>query len=388
MKVLHLLKTETGAMWALRQIEVLRSEGVEVAVTLPTGKGKIADQYRALGVEVIPGQFDLPVRRPWTLPRVMKQLRQVVATVKPDIIHSHFVGTTYLMRLALRNNVKIPRLFQVPGPLHLEQGPYGFIDKLLATEQDHWMGSCQWTCDKYRSMGIPAERVHKALYGTKISQFVEQRTNLLRTEYNIGDETPVVGMVAYMYKPKTYLGQFVGLKGHETFIMAMKKVLEVMPQARGVIVGGPWGNAHSYEQKLQELAKTHCGDSIIFTGFRSDVGQIYRDLDAVAHPSLSENLGGAAESLLAGVPTIATNIGGFPDIVYDGETGWLVPPRDEEKLAQAIIEALSDPAEAQRRAAQGRELAVRELDVNKTARDVLAAYRTILQEVERHEAVI
>ncbi|NCC02178.1 MAG: glycosyltransferase family 1 protein [Clostridia bacterium] len=377
MHVLHLIKTQTGAKWACKQIEVLIGLGIKVTVALPYENGGLADEYRRAGAQVIGANVDFPVRKLWTLSRVLDRMRNLVRKVNPDIIHSHFVGTTYIMRIALGKDHKIPRVFQVPGPLHLEKGPYGFIDKFLAGDNDYWIGSCEWTCQKYIEMGIPACKVYKALYGTNTASFVLQPKGVLRKELGIGSTIPIVGMVAYMYPPKVYLGQFVGLKGHEDFIRAISIVRKVIPNVKGIIIGGPWGAAYNYEKCLRNMACKLSGDAIVFTGFRKDVPAIYPDLDVVAHPSLSENLGGAAESLLASVPTITTNIGGFPDIVKHGETGWLVPPKNPRLLAEAIIEALTNKKEAVRRALNGQKLAVEALDVKKTARDVEKIYRSI-----------
>ncbi len=77
-----------------------------------------------------------------------------------------------------------------------------------------------------------------------------------------------------------------------------------------------------------------------FTGFKTNMKDIYRELDVAVHPSLSENLGGAGESLAAGVPTITTDIGGFPDIIQDGKTGFLVPVKRPDKIAEAVARVL------------------------------------------------
>mgnify|MGYP001178152187 CR=1 FL=1 len=99
------------------------------------------------------------------------------------------------------------------------------------------------------------------------------------------------------------------------------------------------------------------------------------------HPSLSENLGGAAESLLIGVPTIATNIGGFPDIVKPGITGWLVPKENPKILAQTILEVLSDSKKALLLAEEGCKQVTQSLDVKKTSKDVYEFYKLILGKI-------
>jgi glycosyltransferase involved in cell wall biosynthesis len=129
---------------------------------------------------------------------------------------------------------------------------------------------------------------------------------------------------------------------------------------------------------VQEYASEICGDKVIFLGTRRDVPDLYPDFDVICCPSHSENVGGAAESLMLAVPTISSDVGGFPDLVKPGETGWLVPARDPVKLAAAIEEALADPETARARARRGQELARHLFDVRRTAREVVAAYERIL----------
>src|SRR5688572_7084190 len=91
--VLHLLKTSVGATWALRQTRELVGLGVRVHVALPPG-GPLIGRYEAAGVTVHPINFDPPVRRPWRFGGVRRALAKLVDSVQPDLIHSHFVGTT------------------------------------------------------------------------------------------------------------------------------------------------------------------------------------------------------------------------------------------------------------------------------------------------------
>src|SRR5690606_19765540 len=121
-----------------------------------------------------------------------------------------------------------------------------------------------------------------------------------------------------------YIGQKKGIKGHEDFFEAVAQSMKQNSKIKAVVIGGAWEGAEEYEQQLINMGKQLCGDNIHFLGSRPDVPELYADIDLVMHPSYSENLGGAAESLLLEVPTIATRVGGFPDVVIDGETGYLV----------------------------------------------------------------
>jgi len=181
-----------------------------------------------------------------------------------------------------------------------------------------------------------------------------------------------------MYAPKRYLGQRRGLKGHEDLIDAVALCLRHIPDMVCVIVGGAWNNAMAYEQRVREYAAKKCGDRVIFLGTRHDVPDLYPDFDIAVHPSLSENVGGAGESLLNAIPTITTNIGGFPDLVRHDETGWLVPPASPKRLADTIIQVLKDPTHAKEVATRGQALAMHLFDIKRCAREIEDTYGTIL----------
>lgn len=378
MKVLHLVKTSVGASWALRQMRELVKKGVEVHAAIPPD-GPLIPHYNAAGIVVHPFQFDFPIRNLQKFPAFAKDLKRLVAQLKPDIIHSHFVGTTLTMRLSLGKRHSIPRIFQVPGPLHLENRPFRWGEIVTSGPRDYWIGSCQWTINRYIESGIAKNRVFLSYYGVDLKDFtLIEPTGKLRKELNIDSKTPLVGMVAYMYAPKRYLGQRRGIKGHEDLIDALAKCKQSVRGLKGIFVGGAWGNAGDYERSVYAYGKKKLEDAALFLGTRTDVTQLYPDLDIAVHPSHSENVGGACESLLMGIPTIATNVGGLPDVVIPGKTGWLVPPGNPERLSQAILEVLSSPSYAKGLALNGQQCVQKMMDVSKNALEILQIYEGIL----------
>jgi glycosyltransferase involved in cell wall biosynthesis len=376
MRVLHLLKTSVGAGWALRQTRELVRLGVDVHVALPPGP--LVQQYETAGVKTHLFQPDFPIRQPARIPALLADFRALVSSVKPDVIHSHFVGTTLTMRLALGRNHPIPRIFQVPGPLHLENGFFRRMELASAGPADRWVGSCKWTCQRYRLSGIRDDRIFLSYYGTDVDTFKRHPAGKLRSELGLPSDTKIVGMVAFLYAPKRYLGQTRGLKGHEDLIDAIALCRKQQEDIIGVFVGGAWNNAARYEAQVRAYAREVCPDGAIFLGTRHDVPELYPDFDLAVHPSHSENVGGAVESLLMGIPTIATNVGGFPDVIIEGETGWLAPPRNPHHLATAILEALSDPDRAKRYALNGQRLTETLFDVRETSRQIQDIYTAIL----------
>lgn len=381
MRILQIIKTNRGASWAFEQAKWLYENGVEIITVLPEATGGYADKYIAAGMQVVAGDWSLPVSRPWKFFSRAKQICQTVAQIKPDLIHLHFVTNVLMARLALHAD-KTPRLFQVPGPLHLESPFFNFAERVVATESDYWAGSCKKTCQIYEEKGIAADRVSLAYYGKSLAQQTQKPAPaepILRPEYGISQDEKLVAMVSYFYKPKRYIGQVRGIKGHEDFIDAMVLVMKAHPEARAMIIGNAWDGAEDYAQTVIAYGKEKLGDRVIFTGYRSDVKDIYPEIDIAVHPSHSENLGGAAESLGYGVATIATNIGGFPDIVIHGETGLLSPAKDPAALAERICYMLEHPEQTREMTQRGQAFVGQLLEIANTAGTIKGIYQKILK---------
>lgn len=380
MKVLQIVKTNEGANWAFNQAKWLHDNGVEIITVLPEINGGMAEKYKEHGMKLEKADFSLPVSKPWEIAKKSKSIREIVKKIQPDLIHSHFVTNIMMLRIALKN-IEIPRLFQVPGPLHLESILFKRAEIYLSNSNDYWAAACKKTRNIYVEAGIPKERTFLAYYGGyggySCDEY-EEASNILHDEYNISNDKILVGMVSYFYKPKTYMFQFRGLKGHEDFIDAISTAREIEPNIKGVIIGDAWGSSSKYVQKVKRYAQKKCGDNIVFTGFRNDMKKIYRELDVAVHPSHSENLGGAAESLAACVPTISTNVGGFPDIVINNQTGYTVEPQNPEELSKAIIKTIKNNQQSTSMANRGQKLIRELLDINNTASMILDIYIKIL----------
>lgn len=384
MRVLQLIKTTRGASWALRQVRVLLSFGVDVHVALPDDGG-LASAYRDAGAQVHIQVTDIArLKNPAAFWAARRAFRELVSRIAPDVIHSHFVGTTLFMRLALGRSGP-PRIFQVPGPLHLENPVTRLAEIGCARRRDQWIASCRFTRDVYLASGVDPGRVGLSYYGIDLDAFTPRRPAELKTELRLSSATALIGMVAYIYPPKRFLGQTRGLKGHEDLIDAVRLLREAGRDCAVVFVGGPWAGAEGYEVGLKAYAEQALGTNAVFLGDRQDVADLYLNFDVAVHPSHSENLGGAVESLALGVPTVATDVGGFPDVVIPGETGWLAPPRRPDDLAQAIGEALDDPARAKRYAENGARRVRELLNVENNGREVLGYYQAFTTAAPRRD---
>src|SRR5437588_4831055 len=137
-RVLHISKTSEGAFWASRQVAELIRSGVEVHVALPARYGAAVSAWQETGAMLHFVNCSLLTRNPAALPGRILSLRRLVSEINPDLIHSHFVTTTLMLRMALGKRHRTPRIFQVPGPLHLEHRHTRSLEIALAGEKDFW----------------------------------------------------------------------------------------------------------------------------------------------------------------------------------------------------------------------------------------------------------
>lgn len=381
MKVLHILKTSTGASWAYNQIKELAKQNIDIIVMLPNSKIGFAKKYRELNIQVIEYDASLPIKKPWKLINKCKEFRKIVNDIKPDIIQCHFVINIMFVRIALRN-MNIPRIFQVPGPLHLENIFFKYAEILTSNKQDYWVGSCTKTCDIYKKSNIPKERIFFGIYtNSDLDKCVElsKRTGKIRKELDIDEETFVIGMVSYFYKPKYHLLQFTGIKGHEDFIKAFKMLKNIVDKKIvAIICGGPALNAEKYMKKVERMANRYCGNDIYFTGFRQDIKEIYPDFDLVVHPSRSENHGGAGESIALGVPTLTSDTGGFPDIIKEGQTGYMFKTGNYKDMAYKMKYIIENYDEAKKVTRQGQKY-VSSINSKLSATQIKDIYNKIIE---------
>src|SRR5947209_7963155 len=139
MRVLHISKTSDGGRWAALQAGELVRAGVEVDVALPSLEGRSMDLWRATGARLHEADLRFPVTRPWLVSSVIGRLRRLADRVQPDLIHSHFVSTTLTLRAAFGRQAPVPRVFQVPGPLHMEHWLWRMGDIASAGPSDYWI---------------------------------------------------------------------------------------------------------------------------------------------------------------------------------------------------------------------------------------------------------
>jgi len=380
MKVLHLCKTSRGGRWASAQARVLTQGGFEVHVALPDLDGPVTSEWIANGAQVHRIDYTLSPLRPFAALGSLGQLQRLVDVIQPDLIHSHHVTAAIIARLALRERYPVPRIFQVPGPYHMEKFPFRLLELSTATADDYWIATSRAIQSHYLRAGISNERVFLSYAGTENERFRRQRTGQLRRRLGLADSEFLVGNISYVYAPKWYYMQRVGVKCHEDLIDGISLAAEKDRSIRGVLIGGPWGTDPAYFEKLRLYARKRSGNAVIMPGAfnQEEVASAIWDCDCVAHVPMSENCGGVVESLLCGLPTIASRIGGLVEVVMDGSTGVTVPVGDPRALSEAILFVRKHYGAVCSQAQVGRRLVQTMFDVSRTAEEVEKIYRYVL----------
>lgn len=213
--------------------------------------------------------------------------------------------------------------------------------------------------------GLPAERVVTVRLGLDVAWFEENRGTLEELKEDRRDG-PIVAII----------GRLDPQKRQDDFLRAARKVRDERPEARFHLIGdGP------SRVELERLAATlGLGNSVMFAGHQSAVAAWVEQSDVIVLASLREGLPSVLlEALALARPVVATSVGGVPEVVTHGETGLLVPPRDPEQLAGAILWMLDHPAEAAEMGRRGRERVLREFSIERMARETSAVYREVLE---------
>ena len=339
------------------------------------GEGTMLDLVRGQGIEpiVIPEIADSASLGPrdaialWKLMRVVRQFR-------PHIIETHTAKAGLLGRLAGRLTGTPVLIHTFHG--HVLHGYYSPTANTLLRWAERALASMTTriiaVSDQVRldliGYGVATpDKITVVPLGLDLAPFMDgqQRRGQFKTELGVPQDAPLVGIV----------GRIFSIKNHALFVDAAVRVLQKIPDARFVIVGDGILRG-DIEDRINRAGVAGC---VFITGWRQDLPAIYASLDVLAVTSNNEGTPFAAiEAMAAGVPVVATNVGGMPDLVHDGETGLLVPPRDAEAFSRALIEILSDAVRRQRMGAAAREMVSQRFQIGRMIRDTHAVYEDCL----------
>jgi len=183
-----------------------------------------------------------------------------------------------------------------------------------------------------RRRRIAEHKIHVIHYGVDLEKFHPNGRDLAlakRREFGAPDEAVLIGIIGRLEPPK----------GHRFFVEAFAEVVKRFPRARAIFVG-----EGSLRAELEtSVRRLGLGEYIKFCGARHDVNEILNAIDLLVLPSVSEGLPNVLlEAMACRKPVMASDIGGIPEVVRDGENGYLVAPGDSAALQAALLKCLSE----------------------------------------------
>jgi glycosyltransferase involved in cell wall biosynthesis len=340
------LSTSMGLGGADQQLlsaaQVLRDRGHEIRIVSLTPLGPMGLQARSLGLAT----DSLEMRRGVPDPRGLARLVRVVRAWKPDVVHSHMVHANLMARV-LRLLVPVPVLVSTIHNVY-EGGPllmagYRLTNGLV----DHMTIISQAAADRFVGERIVPGRLLTVIANgvdtDRMRNLPPEGRAALRGGMSVGDQEFVWLAV----------GRFEVAKDYPNMLRAFADVRAREPRAVLVIVGQ--GSLQAEAEAL--TAELGLREAVRFLGARDDVPAVMSAADGYVMSSAWEGMPMVLlEAAAAGLPIVATAVGGNGEVVRDGESGFLVPARDSEVLRAGMLRLMALPEE-QRRAMgeRGRE---------------------------------
>jgi glycosyltransferase involved in cell wall biosynthesis len=281
-------------------------------------------QRAAEGLDLVPlaPRTEMDLSAAWRLSRLLKQ-------VKPDIVHAHDPHGVAMAALALSMStapVKPPLVAARRVDFHLRNST---LSRWKYRQVDCFICASEAIRRILIADGIAAARAVTVHEGIDLERVAAAPPAGLHEEFWLPHDAPVVGNVAAL----------VAHKGQRYLIEAASTVIRQVPDARFIIAGE--GELRPHLERL--IKERHLEKHVLLAGFRPDVLSLHKSFDIFVLSSTTEGLGTSLlDAMACGKPIVATSAGGIPEVVEDEVSGLLVPPRDHEALARAIVTLLKD----------------------------------------------
>ena len=357
-----------------------RFESLLVTGSPNTGEGSMLDYAQENGVQplAIPemvGEASLRLRDFKALVR----LYQILRKERPQIVHTHTAKAGFLGRLAAR-------LAGVPILVHTYHGHvlhsyYSPLKSWLLLQMERGLARTTDRLVAVSALGkedliayrvAPSEKISVIPLGFDLNPFLdcESLKGEFRGEIGLAADAKLVGII----------GRIFPIKNHRLFLESAAQVAEQESNVRFVIVGDGILR-REMEQYAQDLG---IRQQVIFTGWRRDLPRIYADLDLLVVSSDNEGTPvSAIEAMASGCPVVATQVGGLPDLVQNGETGYLVPSKQPQALAAAMLELIRDPETAKQMGRSAQQSVMGRFSVNRLISDIEGLYEELLTSGKR-----
>ena len=330
---------DTARSWRGGQNQVLltvlgmRARGHRTALVAHPDGALRRRAHEGLDLIALAPRSEMDLGTAWQLSRVLGQL-------KPQVVHAHDPHAVATAALALSLRALVPRPILVASrrvDFHIRRNVFS---RWKYRHVDGFICASNAIRQMLIADGVAACQVITVHEGIDVDRVATAPPINLRAEFWLPTHAPIIGNVAAL----------VPHKGHRYLIDAMPLILKDIPDARLVIAG-----EGELEPVLRrQLKEHHLEKQVILAGFRPDVLALLRACDLIVLSSVTEGLGTSLlDAMAASRAVVATGAGGIPEVVVDGVTGLLVPPRNVERLAGAIIRLLTDASLRQQMGSSG-----------------------------------
>ncbi len=358
-------------------------------------EGSIEEAVRAAGIEIQREPWlvrnPAPLRDLLTLQRLTERLRRG----RYDIVHTHTSKAGWLGRIAA-HRAGVPLVVHTPhGNIFDGYFPapvtraFVWMERHAARRTHRIIELTPGGIEEHLAEGIGQREQYRVIFsGIDVSPYDEAIANraATRAKLGMGDASSVV---AGSPDPATALaeglfligavGRLEPVKGFTHFIEAALRVASASPQARFILAGD------GSQRAALERQAAPLGTRFQFLGLRHDIPSLMAAFDILAVPSLNEGMGRVLlEAGAAGTPAVASSVGGIPDVVDDGETGLLVPPKDAGALADALLELAAQPERRRLMGDTARAKVVPAYSLEEMVRQIEALYEELLDEKARN----
>jgi glycosyltransferase involved in cell wall biosynthesis len=321
--------------------------------------------YRRMseGTDLIPlaPRNEIDLAAAWRLSRVLKQLN-------PDVIHAHDPHGVAMAATALSIASPSPPPLLVASRRIEFRVAHNSFSRWKYSRVDCFVAISEAVRERLITDGIPRQKTTVVHEGVDVERITQLPTANVHAAFYLPTHAPIVGNI----------GALVAQKGQHHLIDAAAIVVRAVPDSRFVICG-----EGELRQSLEEqIKRKHLERHVFLAGFRADVLELLKGFDLFALSSLQEGLcTSLVDAMAASKASVATRVGGVPEVVADGETGYLVPPRDHEALADRIVALLKDDARRAQMGEAALKRARKLFTVDHMVEGTLATYERLLAAV-------
>jgi glycosyltransferase involved in cell wall biosynthesis len=311
------------------------------------------------GLDLLPlaPRMEMDLNAAWRLSRIVKQLR-------PDVLHAHDPHGVAMAALALSMSTQLakpPLVASRRVDFHLRGSS---LSRWKYRQVDCFVCASAAIRKMLIGDGVPEVRAVTVHEGIDLEHVQSAPAADLHADLWLPHHAPIVGNVAAL----------VPHKGQRHLIESAMLVLPKVPDARFVIAG----EGELRPALERQIREHHLEKHVLLAGFRPDVLSLHKAFDIFVMSSLTEGLGTSLlDAMACGKPIVATAAGGIPEVVVDGETGFLVAPRDHEAMARAIVALLKDEDLRRRMGEAGRTRARVHFSAERMVQDTLRVYQRV-----------